>query len=163
MKRLPKDYVGRNHETLGSDVLAVLKAVTLPERTLGPDLAKRLGAVRADAWYPIGLLLELSHVEDVRANVHSAHQLLNGFDAIYKRVNRGEGIGGWKVLVIEPGHAVLEKTTPHHCKVEEGIIEEAMRTLGIRVEVSQSQCFRKGADACHFVLRSPVTDTRWTG
>jgi hypothetical protein len=186
VKRLPKNYVGRNHETLGSDVLAILKAVSLPERTLGPDLARRLSAVRADEWYPIGLLLEafevmdaklgdyglhhvgwelfkLSHADAVRANVRSAHELLNGFDAIYKRVNRGEDIGGWNVLVLEPGHALLEKTTPHHCKMEEGLIEEAMRTLGIRVEVSQSRCFRKGADACHFVLRSPVTDERWTG
>src|SRR5690606_41553799 len=127
VKRRPRGYVGRNHETLGSDVLAVLKAVTLPERTLGPDLARRLGAVRADRWYPIGLLLEafevmdaklgdyglhhvgwelfkLSHAEAVRANVRSAQELLSGFDAIYKRVNRGEDIGGWNVLVLEPGH-----------------------------------------------------------
>jgi len=99
----------------------------------------------------------------VRANVHSAQQLLSGFDAIYKRVNRGEDIGGWEVLVLEPGHALLEKTTPHHCKMEEGLMEEALRTLGIRVEVSQPQCFRKGAESCHFLLRSQVTDQRWTG
>jgi len=183
---LPREYVGRNHETLGSDILAVLKAVTLPERTLGPDLAKRLQAVRPDQWYPIGLLLEafevlaeklgdyglhhvgwelfkLSHADSVRANVRSAHQLLHGFHSIYRNVNRGQGIGGWKVLTFEPGLAVMEKTTPHHCKVEEGIMEEAMRTLGIRVEVNQSQCLRKGAAACHFVLRSPVTDERWNG
>lgn len=186
MKRLPRDYIGRNHETLGSDVRAVLEAVTLPERILGPELAQRLGAVKDDQWYPIGLLLEafeildaklgdyglhhvgwelfrLSHAEEVRANVHSASQLLNGFDAIYKRVNRGEAIGGWKVLTLEPGYALLEKTTPHHCKMEEGLIEEAMRTLGIRVDVKQPLCFRKGADACHFELRSQVTDARWTG
>lgn len=167
-------------------MLAVLKAVTLPERILGPELAGRLNEVREDQWYPISLLLEafeildeklgdfglqhvgwelfkLSHADEVRANVHSAHQLLSGFDAIYKRVNRGEDIGGWQVLSIEPGYALLEKTTPHHCKMEEGLIKEALRTLGVPVEVTQPQCFRKGADACHFVLRSSVTDARWTG
>ena len=184
--RLPRDYVGTQHETLGSDILAVLKAVTLPERTLGAELHQRLTAVRPDRWYPISLLLEaldtlelklgsfglrhvgwelfkLSHAEQFRQNVTSAHQLVHGFDGLYRNLNRGQAIGGWKVLTFEPGLAVMEKTTPHHCVMEEGIIEEAMRTLGIRVEVSQRQCFRKGADACQFVLRSPITDQRWTG
>ena len=92
----------------------------------------------------------------------SAHQLVHGFDGIYRSVNRGQAIGGWTVLSFEPGLAVMEKTTPHHCVMEEGILK-AMRTLGIRIEVSQKQCFRKGADACRFVLQSPVTDSRWTG
>ena len=184
--RLPRDYVGTRHETLGSDILAILKAVTLPERTLGADLHRRLSEVRPDRWYPISLLLEalealelklgafglrhvgwelfkLSHAEAFRQNVTSARQLVHGFDGIYRNVNRGPAIGGWTVLSFEPGLAVMEKTTPHHCVMEEGIIEEAMRTLGIRVEVSQRQCFLKGADACQFVLRSPVTDQRWTG
>lgn len=164
----------------------MLKAVTLPERTLGPELARRLTATKVDHWYPISLTLEaldvladklgtygLHHVgwelfkltaaEDVRAHVRSARDLVHGIDRMYKQVNRGEGIGGWKVLQFAPGYAQLEKTTPHHCLVEEGILEEALRTIGIRVEITQSQCVRKGDDACHFELKSPVTDARWTG
>ncbi len=186
MTRHPRTYLGLKHETLGSDILAVIKAVTLPERTLGAELATRLSKVDAKAWYPISWLLEglealdaklgsfglkhvgwelfkLSHADAFRQVAKSARDLVYGLDAMYHHANRGQGIGGWKVLRFEPGLAEVEKTTPHHCGMEEGILEEAMRTLGIKVEVSQRECFRKGADACVFVLKSPITDARWTG
>lgn len=186
MKRLPRTYLGVNHQTLGSDILSVLNALTLPERTLGPELTQRLKQVKADQWYPIDLLLEsfeklqeradpfalknvgyrifsMSHAENVRGSVHSARQLLHGFDDIYKHVNRGVSIGGWKVTKFEPGYAQMEKTTPHHCVVEEGILEEALRTIGVPAQVSQSQCFRKGAELCVYEIKSAVADQRWNG
>ena len=186
MTAVSNSYLGLNHETIGSDILAVLKALHAPDRALGPALAQRLRAVKPDAWYPISLLLEalealdknlgtfalrkvgwelfqLSHAEATRQHANSARDIVYGIDGMYHRANRGAGIGGWRVLSFEPGHAELEKTTPHHCVMEEGILEEALRTVGVRADVSQKACRRKGAAACHYVITSPVTDERWTG
>lgn len=186
MNRLPRSYTGINHQTLGSDILAVLKALHTPESTLGPDLHGRLKAVKPDQWYPISLLLEalaaldqklgtyalknvgwqlfqLSHAAEFRKVASSAKDVVYGIDGMYHRANRGTGIGGWQVLRFEPGRAELEKTTPHHCVMEEGILEEALRTLGVKAEVTQRQCFRKGAESCIYVISSPLTDERWTG
>lgn len=184
MTRRPRSYDSKNHETIGSDILAVLKALHAPQATLGPELASQLGAVKPDQWYPIDVLLQplelldqklgayglrnvgwelfkLSHAEAVRANVKSARELLHGFDAVYRRANRGDAIGGWRVLGFGPGRAELDKTTPHHCGMEEGILEEALRTIGVPATVAQRQCFRKGADSCIFVVTTRVTDARW--
>lgn len=186
MSSKPRNYVGLDHQTIGSDILAVVKAVHLPERVFGPELAAKLQTVKPQEWYPISLLLDglakldeklgtyglrsvgwelfkLSHAEAFRKVASSARDLVYGMDQMYHYANRGTGIGGWKVLAFSSGHAELEKTTPHHCVMEEGILEEALRTLGIRADVSQKSCFRKGADACHYVITSPITDQRWTG
>jgi len=186
MNRLPKGYLGTEHETIGSDILAISKVLHLPERALGPELAGQIARVQADQWYPISLLLEalealdkkldsyalrsvgwslfkLSHEADIRANAKSARDICYGIDGMYHRANRGEAIGGWKVLEFKPGHAELEKTTPHHCVMEEGILEEALRTVGVTAKIQQPVCFRKGAPACRFLITSPMTDVRWTG
>lgn len=185
-KRLPRTYLGINHQTIGSDILSVVKALHAPEQSLGPALAKKLSEVKPDGWYPISVLLEAlevldaklgtfglrsvgwelfrrSHAENMKKVASSAKDVLYGFDAIYHNANRGSSIGGWRVVRFEPGYAELEKTTPHHCVMEEGILEEALRAVGVTAEVSQSECFRKGADACHYVIRSQVTDERWSG
>jgi hypothetical protein len=186
MQKRPRGYMGINHETIGSDILSVLKAVHLPEVTLGKELAQKLSGVQPDQWYPIGLLLEaletldrkmdayalrsvgwnifkMSHEENVRQVAHSARDILYGFNQIYLNANRGIGIGGWKVLGFEPGRAEMDKTTPHHCVMEEGIIQEALRAMGVRADVTQTQCFRKGAESCHFLITSSTTDERWGG
>lgn len=183
-KRRPLGYLGRNHETIGSDVLAVLGVVSMPGQTLGGPLHERLKAVSPSGWYPIDLMLELletldarvgtnglrqmgrklfaaSHEEHVRATAKSAADILYAFDDIYRRANRGEHIGGWKVLQFKPGRAVLEKTTPHHCALEEGIITAALACVGVPATVAQDQCFRKGADACQLVVTSVISDERW--
>lgn len=186
MERKPRGYVGLNHETIGSDILSVLRALHAPERALSPELLARLQTVKADRWYPIGWLLEaleamdqklgtyalrnvgwklfeLSHAENVKKVASSARDVLYGFDGFYHQANRGVGIGGWKVLSFAPGHAELEKTTPHHCGMEEGIMQEALRTLGVKSEVTQRECFRKGAESCVFLVDSPIVDERWSG
>ncbi len=184
--RRPKGYVGIDHETIGSDILSVLQIMTLPEQTLGADVAQRLRGVKADGWYPIAWLIELmeavdaklgpsalpqmgrrlfklSHAERVKQVARSARDIVHGIDGMYHHANRGSAIGGWTVLTFEPGHAELEKTTPHHCRMEEGILHEALKLVGAPANIAQPKCFRRGDDACRFVITSPITDARWTG
>ena len=182
--RPPRGYVGRDHETIGSDILAVLGVVSMPQHVLGPELHARISGMQPDGWYPVGTLLELLEVLDrkVGANAlrqmgrrlfelsHQAHveetqltcaQLIGGFDGIYRRANRGGEIGGWRVLSFQPGRAVLEKTTPHHCALEEGIISAALAAVGIPATVAQQTCLRRGSDVCTFVVTSFISDGRW--
>ncbi|MFN7132140.1 MAG: V4R domain-containing protein [Myxococcales bacterium] len=184
MTRLARGYVGINHQTIGSDILAVYRAVHSPDRMFGPELAGRLARVQAEQWYPIALLLEalaaldakldafamrsagwqlfkLSHEEATRKAVKNARELLYGFDGLYHAANRGLRIGGWSVLSFEPGRAELEKTTPHHCVLEEGIMEEALRVIGAPSKVEQPKCFRQGADACVFVVTATGANANW--
>jgi hypothetical protein len=186
MARQPKGYVGTQHETIGSDILSVLKVCTMPYQVLGADLAERLRKVEANKWYPIQLLLEamdvlaervgyagllqmgralfrLSHEESVRQVARSAGDIVFGLDGMYRNANRGEQIGGWRVLAFSPGFAKLEKTTPHHCWMEEGILAEAMRAVDVAAFVNQTECFRKGADACLYTITSLIQDQRWMG
>lgn len=180
----PAVYAGVNHETIGTDILAALKAIHLPDMVLGPTLSQRLKDVKPDGWYPIELLLEvldkveanlgtvglkqfgrrlfdLSHKAAFLQNARCAADLVYGADAMYRSANRGERIGGWKVLRFEPGHAVMEKGTPHHCFMEEGIFAEAMSSLGVPVALTQATCVRKGAPSCQFEITSMVRDARW--
>jgi hypothetical protein len=184
--RRPKGYLGLRHETIGSDILAVYRCLMAPETVLGGELATKLAAVDAAAWYPIGWLLELmelldqrlgapalrkmgrtlfklSHEEVVKAAAHSARDVLYGFDEMYHRANRGEKIGGWRVASFDPGQATLEKTTPHHCVMEEGILAAALQVVGVPSLVEQKGCFRADGESCLYVVTSPITDARWTG
>ena len=186
LQRKPRGYVGLNHETLGSDILSVVAAILFPQQLLGAEVAERLGSVDSDGWYPIEWLLdamevlskrignngllqmgrklfELSHATQFKANATSAADLVFGIDGMYRHANRGTGIGGWEVLSFEPGRAELEKTTPHHCVMEEGILSTALLTLEVPGLVQQAECLRKGAEACRFVLTSPVHDEKWMG
>lgn len=184
--RPPRGYQGLDHETIGSDILAVLDALVLAEQVLGKERVARLRALSPTGWYPIATLLEplevmatklgagslksvgwklftLSHAEAFKANARSVKDLVYGIDGLYHRANRGDAIGGWQVLEFMPGLATLEKTTPHHCIVEEGILEEGLRVLGVPGMVSQTSCLRAGADSCVFRITSFVHDARWTG
>jgi hypothetical protein len=186
LERKPKGYVGLNHETLGSDILSVVAALPLPNHLLGAEVAERLGSVDSGGWYPIEWLLEamevldkrignngllqmgrklfqLSHAAQFKVSAKSAADLVFGIDGMYKHANRGTAIGGWEVLAFEPGTAELEKTTPHHCVMEEGIFSAALLTLEVPALVRQTACFRTGADACRFLLTSPVHDEKWMG
>ena len=186
MARLPKGYVGTRHETIGSDILSVLQVCTMPNQVLGADLAERLRKVDGDKWYPIQLQLEamdvladrvghagliqmgralfrLSHEERVKQVAKTAGDIVFSLDDMYHHANRGEQIGGWRVLAFSPGLAKLEKTTPHHCWMEEGILAEALRAVDVAAFVNQTECFRKGAEACIYTITSLIQDQRWMG
>jgi hypothetical protein len=186
MIHVPRGYRGIHHETLGKDFLALHGAVLMPDQILGKDVAARLRAKQPEAWYPIDELVEALEqlgrklgadslrkvgqsifnagpARSVKDSVRSAHALLHGFDRLYHRTNRGIDIGGWAVLQFEPGKAILEKTSPHHCSMEEGIVDAALRTINTPSTIHQSACLRAGADACRFVITSHVVDRRWTG
>ncbi len=181
--RKPQGYAGINHQTAGTDILSVLKTVHAPEITLGKELAARLRRVQPDQWYPISDMLELLerldeklgsfHLKQVGWNIiqglppglfsrfSSAREMLEGMDTLYRMNNRGEQIGHWKVAAFSANRAELEKTTPHHCIMEEGIIEESLRAMTLAAKVQQTQCFRKGDPLCRYVVVPRTADSRW--
>jgi hypothetical protein len=120
---------------------------------VGPEELRRMGRT----------LFKMSHEASFKKVMFSAWAVVYGMDDMYRRANRGWQIGGWVVRRFEPGQAELENTTPHHCALEEGILSEALHSLGIPASVGQRECFRKGADHCYFVITSAIKDARWTG
>ena len=186
MERKPKGYVGIGHKTIGSDLLAVLHALQMPEHILSAETLARLEQVEANRFYPVEWFLDLmeeldrgvgrfalvrlgrkvfklSHEARVLKTARSARDIVYGIDDMYKFAHRGRDIGGWAVLSFEPGRAEIEKTTPHHCVMEEGILLQALFTVGAPARIEQRQCFRKGAQSCIYEITSVVTDQRWTG
>jgi hypothetical protein len=184
LTRSPKGYVGADHETIGSSLLAVVQILKVPEQVIGTAELERLRAVDPKAWYPVAWLLslmeqldravgyygllsmgrrrfELSHATRVAPS--SARQVIHGIDEMYHYANRGKSIGGWQVLKFEPGYAELEKTTPHHCVMEQGILSAGLSAAKCPGIVTQSQCFRQGAESCIFTISSAFTDLRWSG
>lgn len=175
MNRVPKGYVGADHQTRGGDILAILECVHLPEASLGTEMTRRLKQVSAEGWYPISELLDLLerldqklgtyrlkqvgwtifqryHAEAAKKAFGNAKDLLHALDAMYHQANRGNAIGRWKVVSFDSTRAEIEKTTPHHCAMEEGILEESLRTIGVGAKVKQTECFRQGAPLCRFVI-----------
>jgi hypothetical protein len=186
VRKYPRGYIGRQHETLGSDILAVHRILKLPEQVLGVEESRRLAAIDPDAWYPIEWLLalmetldkslghygllrmgrtlfDLSHKERVLEVARCARDIVYGIDGMYHHSNRGKGIGGWNVLRFDAGFAELEKTTPHHCVMEQGILTAALTAVGCPGMVSQSACFRTGEPACIYAITSALVDERWFG
>lgn len=175
-----------NHETIGSDILAVLGVLKFPEQILGAAWVERLRALKPDAWYPISTLLELlealakkgghasvvqmgrqlfrdSHQARLTPELKSAGDVVFGIDGMYHHANRGKDIGGWKVARFGPGLAILHKTTPHHCALEEGILYEALHIVGAESLIVQNRCRARGDALCEFELRSSTRDERWMG
>ncbi|HKY39008.1 MAG TPA: hypothetical protein VJN18_23880 [Polyangiaceae bacterium] len=184
--RRPRGYLGEDHETIGSDILAVLKILKMPEQVLGKQEWERLQRVKAGDWYPIEHLLglmeileahvgpyglmqmgrrlfDLSHKDRVKVIAKSARDIVYGIDDMYHHANKGRGIGGWKVIKFEPGLAELEKNTPHHCVMDQGMLTEALLTIGCATNVTQTKCFRDGADVCIYQITSAFIDQRWSG
>jgi hypothetical protein len=182
----PKGYLGIRHETVGSDILAVLRTLTMPEQILGGALTEKLRRIDPERWYPIETLLEpmemlhaaigdsglrkmgrrlfeLSHAARVKQVASSARDIIYGLDAMYHHANRGTGIGGWRVLSFAPGIAELEKTTPHRCVMEEGILDAALTCVGVPSLIRQRACIWNGAEACVLAVGSAISDRRWTG
>lgn len=182
----PRGYEGRDHETLGSEMQAVLQALNFPFSVLGPARMKQLESLRPEAWYPIRDMLELMDYLDrklgavgllalgktifrisikpeTKEKLRSARDVIFGIDSMYNGTNRGTKIGSWSVISFAPGRAELVKTTPHHCVMEEGILQEALIGVQVPVTITQSRCLRRGDDHCRFILTSVVTDQRWSG
>lgn len=186
LRRKPKGYLGIDHQTVGSDIVSVIKILKLPEQILGVEDATRLASIDPKAWYPIDLLLDLmdkldrqvghyallrmgrtlfnlSHEARVGKVAKSARDVIYGINDMYHHSNRGRMIGGWEVVSFDAGDAVLEKTTPHHCVMEQGILSAALASVGCPGIVTQSTCFREGADHCRYHVSSTFTDARWSG
>jgi hypothetical protein len=182
----PEGYIGLNHETIGSDILSILNAVHFPEAVLGEEVTARLRALDPQGWYPIDEMLNLMEVLDERLGVggllkmgkqlfklsHEAHfvtvvksarDAVYGLDGMYHFANRGQGIGGWCVLHFEDGLALMQKNTPHHCVMEEGILSAAFSALGIPASIKQTCCLRRGDKLCEFKIESAVKGPRWMG
>jgi hypothetical protein len=178
--------LGGQHETIGSDILAVFRILKMPEQVLGAEDAEKLAKVDPNAWYPIEWLLslmerldaavghyglmrmgrtlfDLSHKDRVVQVAKSARDIVYGIDGMYHHANRGHDIGGWKVLKFEAGYAELRKNTPHHCVMEQGILTAGLAAVGCPGNVSQRECFRQGSDSCIYVVTSSITDARWFG
>jgi len=190
--RLPRGYDGVGHMTIGSDILAVEQSLgalatngsAIP-RVLSAVSASRLRGLHPDVWYPISWLLEmleqvvarigrygliklgrtlfrLSHESRVKPVARCGRDIIHGIDGMYHAANRGQKIGGWRVLHFDDDRAVLEKTTPHHCSMEEGLLAAGLLAVGCPAVVTQESCFREGADACRFVILRTSRDSRWT-
>lgn len=186
LQRRPKGYVGLNHTVHGGDILAVMSVLSSPEVLLGKELVQRLANVQPKEWYPVADLFDLLerldqklgtfhlkqvgwtivkkfHAADAKANFHNAADLLKALDTMYRQNNRGVQIGGWKVLSFDDSGALMEKTTAHHCGMEEGIVEELLRTIDVWSKVSQPKCFRLGADCCTYRIEPKKLTPRWHG
>ncbi len=184
--RTPKGYLGIDHEIIGMSIVALHTVLKMRDSAFELEARPLRGPIDPEGWYPIGILLNLldrleqkvgyfglvrtgraifqmSHQATVAHSQHSARDVLEGFDALYRNSNRGRGIGGWRVVRFEPGNAEIEKTTPHHCAMEQGILSAALNAVGCPAIVGQSACVREGADACRFVISSLITDERWSG
>jgi hypothetical protein len=184
--RRPRGYYGDEHTTLGDGILAVTKILKMPEQVLGKEEFERLKRIKPDAWYPVEWLLGLteileahvgryglmqlgrklyaaSHKDRVLQVAKSAKDILYAMDAIYHHSNRGRGIGGWQVLKFGAGVAEIEKNTPQHCVMDQGILTEALLSVGSACNVSQTQCFLEGAETCIFSVSSAFVDKRWSG
>jgi hypothetical protein len=74
-QRRPKGYLGKNHETIGSDILSVLQVLKLPEHMIGKEETQRLAGVDPDGWYPISWLLELMEVLDQKVGYYGLMQM----------------------------------------------------------------------------------------
>jgi hypothetical protein len=191
--RKPSGYVGRRHETIGSDILAVQKSLQwlaekatqrLPAQIMGPEHLARLATVKPDQWYPIDWLLELMDriesrigryalmkmgrelfilTHEGKAALASGRDVVFGIDGMYHATNRGEHIGGWRVVSFEPDRAVLEKTTPHHCAMEEGILLQALHSVQVPAVVTQERCVYEDAELCEFLILPSVSGRPWSG
>jgi hypothetical protein len=182
--RKPAGYEGIKHETIGSDIIAVLNAVRMPEVVLGEEKTAALQKIQPNDWYPIQDLIDLmnlleervgpaslrkmgralfalSHQERVLQVAKSARDIIYGIDGMYHHANRGHNIGGWKVTKFLRGYAELEKNTPHHCIMEEGILSGAFTALKVSTLISQKECFRQGADKCVYVISTSIADKHW--
>ena len=179
-------YENASHETLGSDLLAALNTLKFPVEILGKYWMERLSGIEPAHWYPVSIHLELqqqvlhrggraalvqmgrqqfrdSHHGRLAPVLTSAGDVLTRVDRMYRHSNRGTKIGGWEVLSLGAAHATLRKNTPHHCALEEGLLQEALASVGAVALIAQPSCVLMGGKVCELELKSQLKDERWLG
>lgn len=72
--------MGLQHETIGSDVIAVLDVINLPELVLGKERADALKKIEASKWYPLSTLED--PVEGLHQRVGDASLLQIGSELL---------------------------------------------------------------------------------
>ena len=78
-------------------------------------------------------------------------EFIKGLSHVYHSANRGTNIGDWKVLKEEPNHIIMENSTMHNCKLEEGVLLGGIEALGGKnPRIFQRTCVKKGDSFCTF-------------
>ncbi len=144
----------------------------------------RMSGMAPDGWYPIAWLLQMmesieakigrfglikvgrvlfqqSHEARLGDQLATGYDVIHGIDGMYRFSNRGDDIGGWRVVEFDSARAVLENNTLHPCVMEEGILAQALKAVGSPSTVMQSQCFRDGADCCVYAIEPSSSVGPW--
>jgi hypothetical protein len=147
------------------------------KQVLGAELATALEATAPHQWYPASSLVSMlqaieakigqnglrrvgrsicqrSYADKLVAQFRSVDALLSSLDALYRRSNRGQDIGGWKLQSFAEAEARIEYSAPYSCLMQEGMVAEACAVIGCPVLVSQRECVRTGAGCCVFSIVS---------
>jgi hypothetical protein len=175
-----------NHVTLGAELLAILQTMRSPEALLGEEWIARQRQIHPKNWYPVTMAAELfqqlsrrldrgalvemgrqlfrdSHHRRLIPHLRSVGDVVFGLNGIYHRAHRGKDIGGWEVLRFDEGRALLRKTTPTPCALEEGLLCEALHSVGAEALVVQPTCVQHGGRYCDFEISSSLKGDRWLG
>lgn len=114
--------------------------VDLYEDIMGPLILKNVGSGIIPEMIQAGIIPKIS-----------PHEFLKSLTNTYHSANRGSNIGDWRVIKEESKHIVLENSTMHNCKLEEGVILGGIEALGGRnPRILQRTCVKKGDPFCTF-------------
>ena len=113
------------------------------EEEMGPLVLKNVGQGIIPEMLEAGVLPKITPQE-----------FLKGLSNAYHSVNRGSNIGDWKVIKEEPNHIIMENSTMHNCKLEEGVLIGGIEAMGgINTMILQRTCVKKGDPFCTFDIR----------
>ncbi len=108
-------------------------------------------------------LFKLLARRDVPSGREVRRNLVYGLDGMYHHANRGQGdrrVEG--VLRFDRACAELERPPRTTAVMEEGILEEAMRTLDQGLGFA-ARVLPQGRRGVPLRVKSPIVDARWTG
>lgn len=109
----------------------------------GPDLPALIGK---NMYYFLG--------PQYRAmGINSAEEMIQSTPNMWIQVTRGDS-GVWRLVELEPGHAVLEMEQPYNCRFEEGSIVGALEAFdATNIQTTHSPCMRDGSPHCRLEVR----------
>ena len=114
--------------------------VDLYEEKMGPLIIKNIGTGIIPEMVEAGVLPKMSPQE-----------FLKSLSGSYHSANRGTNIGDWKVIKEGANHIIMENSTSHNCKLEEGVVLGGIEALGGKnPRVLQRTCVKKGDPFCTF-------------